>query len=188
VQLFAGSAALGGALLLSFTDKKLGALQEPLIGVLFVLAATGGLLLLAQNPHGGDALKDLLAGQILWVSYSQLGWSAAVMIPCTLAWLTLRQRLGNLGFYILFALVITTSVQLAGVYLVFASLVIPALGVRHWDEKSGLVWGWVLGMCGYLAGLYCSLHLDLPAAPLIVWCLALLALVFGQGIWRRNGD
>lgn len=185
VQAFAGAAALGGALLLALTDRKMGSLQEPLIGVLFVLAATGGLLLLAQDPHGGDALKDMLAGQILWVDQHQLWWSAALLVPCGLLWLTLGTRLGNIGFYAVFALVITTSVQLVGVYLVFASLVIPALAVRRWQGKGGLVCGWVLGASGYLTGLYCSLHLDLPAAPLIVWILAALALLFG---WKMEPE
>lgn len=186
VQLFAGAAALGGALLLALTDRKMGSLQEPLIGVLFVLAATGGLLLLAQDPHGGDALKEMLAGQILWVDQHQLLWSVALLVPCGLLWLTLGARLGNVGFYAVFALVITTSVQLVGVYLVFASLVIPALAVRRWQGYGGLVWGWVLGASGYLAGLYCSLHLDLPAAPLIVWILAALALLFGWKMEQRS--
>lgn len=186
VQLFAAGAALAGALLLSVTDRRLGALQEPLIGVLFVLAATGALLLLAQDAHGGDALKDMLAGQILWVSNVQLGWSALVLVPSGLAWLLLGRRLGQVGFYVLFALAITTSVQLVGVYLVFASLVIPALATRVWPDRIGLISGWVLGACGYLAGLYCSLYLDLPAAPLIVWCLALLALFFSVGTSARQ--
>ena len=180
IQLFAGGAALAGALFLSFTDRRLGTLQEPVIGVLFVLAATGALLLLAQDAHGGDALKDMLAGQILWVGEEQLVWSAAVLVPCGLAWLLLGRRLGNVGFYGLFALAITTSVQLVGVYLVFATLVIPALAARRWPGALGLVCGWVVGAGGYLAGLYCSLYMDMPAAPLSVWCLATLALLVGM--------
>ena len=186
VQLFAAGAALTGALLLAATDRKMGNLQEPLIGVLFVLAATGGLLLLAQDPHGGDALKDMLAGQILWADQQQILWSAAVLVPCTLLWLALKSHLGNIGFYILFALAITTSVQLVGVYLVFATLVIPALAVRQWEGKVGLLVGWILGLCGYLAGLYCSLYWDLPAAPLIVWWLAGLGILFGWGRELHN--
>ncbi len=73
VQLAAAAAALSGAGLLTWTERKWPEHQEPLIGSLFVLAATGGLLLLANNPHGGEHLKDLLVGQILWVSLSQLG-------------------------------------------------------------------------------------------------------------------
>ena len=71
-QFAAAAAALLGAGLLAWTDKRWPERQEPLIGTLFVLAATGGLLLLADNPQGGEHLKDLLVGQILWVNYAQL--------------------------------------------------------------------------------------------------------------------
>lgn len=186
VQIFAGSAALAGALLLAWTDRRLGTLQEPVIGVAFVLAATGALLLLAQDAHGSEALKDMLAGQILWVSTQQLLWSSAVLIPCGLIWLLLGRHLRTTGFYILFALAITASVQLVGIYLVFATLVIPALAVRQWRSKAGMLYGWLIGLGGYLAGLYFSLYLDLPAAPLIVWCLALIALLTVG--WRKVRD
>lgn len=78
VQVAAAVAALAGAGLLSVTDRRWPEYQEPLIGTLFVLAATGGLLLLANNPHGGEHLKDLLIGQILWVSAAQL-WPAGLI-------------------------------------------------------------------------------------------------------------
>src|SRR4051812_38343652 len=71
-------AALLGAGLLTFTERRAPAQQEALIGVLFVLAASVGLLLLASNPHGGEHLKDLLVGQILWVGIPQLLALAAV--------------------------------------------------------------------------------------------------------------
>ena len=72
VQIAAAAAALAGALLLTWTERRWPKVQEAQIGTLFVLAATGGILLLAHNPHGGEHLRDLLAGQILWVGYSQL--------------------------------------------------------------------------------------------------------------------
>ena len=80
VQVAAALAALAGAALLAWTDRKWPKLQEPLIGTLFVLAATGSLLLLANNPQGGEHLKDLLVGQILWVSYGQLVPAAALRV------------------------------------------------------------------------------------------------------------
>ena len=96
---------------------------------MFVLAASAGILLLASNPHGGEHLKDLLVGQILWVTPTQLGWLAAVtavlLLALRLGW---TRRLGRFGFYGVFALAVTASVQLVGVYLVFSSLIIPALG------------------------------------------------------------
>lgn len=72
VQLVAVSAAMAAALGLNATEKLWPDIQEALIGVLFILAATASILLLADNPHGGEHLKDLLVGQILWVDYSQL--------------------------------------------------------------------------------------------------------------------
>ena len=71
-QIAAGAAALAGALLLTWTERKRPEVQEALIGILFVLASTAQILLLANDPHGGENLKDLLAGQILWVSNAQL--------------------------------------------------------------------------------------------------------------------
>ncbi|MEN7973892.1 MAG: metal ABC transporter permease, partial [Verrucomicrobiota bacterium] len=67
VQTTAIGMALLGAWLLSWTGRRWPREQEAIIGVSFVLAATSGILLLANNPHGGEHLKDLLAGQILWV-------------------------------------------------------------------------------------------------------------------------
>jgi len=78
VELAAGAAAVSGALLLTWTERHFAEIQEALIGILFVLAATGGILLLADNPHGGDRLKDLLVGQILWVNPSSL-WPVALL-------------------------------------------------------------------------------------------------------------
>lgn len=182
IQLAAGAAAVLGALLLTWTEKRWPDVQEAQIGVLFVLAATAGLLLLAHNPHGGEHLQDLLAGQILWVSYDQLTMPAlgAVLILALLA--LFRNRLGRLGFYLIFALAVTASVQLVGVYLVFASLIVPSLAVRHYPEARKLPFAYLVGIGGYAAGLVLSVILDLPSGALIVWCLALLAmLVYALG-------
>jgi zinc/manganese transport system permease protein len=182
MQAAAGVAAVLGALLLTWTERRWPDVQEAQIGVLFVLAATAGLLLVAHNPHGGEHLQDLLAGQILWVSYDQLVMPAAgaVLILALLA--LLRNRLGRLGFYLVFALAVTASVQLVGVYLVFASLIVPSLAVRHYRAARKLPFAYLIGVGGYAAGLVLSVVLDLPSGALIVWCLALLAmLVYALG-------
>ncbi|MBD8531828.1 MULTISPECIES: metal ABC transporter permease [unclassified Massilia] len=182
IQVAAGVAAVLGALLLTWTERRWPDVQEAQIGVLFVLAATAGLLLLAHNPHGGEHLQDLLAGQILWVSYDQLIMPAlgAVLILALLA--LFRNRLGRLGFYLVFALAVTASVQLVGVYLVFASLIVPSLAVRHYRDARKLPVAYLVGVGGYAAGLVLSTVLDLPSGALIVWCLALLAmLVYALG-------
>jgi len=176
VQAAAAAAAVAGALLLAWTEKKWPEVQEAQIGVLFVLAATAGILLLAKNPHGGEHLRDLLAGQILWVSYRQLALPLfAALVTLGLLWVS-RERLSRLGFYLLFALAVTVSVQLVGVYLVFATLIVPALGVRRHPETRRLRLAYAIGVAGYAIGLLLSSALDLPSGALIVWCLALIAI------------
>jgi zinc/manganese transport system permease protein len=177
MQAAAALAALAGAVLLNWTERKWPPVQEAQIGVVFVLAATAGILLLAQNPHGGEHLRDLLAGQILWVGYAQL--VIPLLASCAIVglWFGLHGRLSQLGFYLLFALAVTVSVQLVGVYLVFATLIVPSLGSRDHLEARRLPIAYAIGIAGYAIGLLLSAALDLPSGALIVWCLALLAMV-----------
>lgn len=177
VQVCAFAAALAGAALLSFTESRWGEVQEALIGSLFVLAASGGILLMAANPQAGEHLKELLVGQILWVSWTQL-WPAVVLYGMVLAAWFLQPRHRDRGwvFYGLFALVVTASVQLVGVYLVFASLIIPALAVRK-SPRFGLPLGYLLGAVAYGLGLVLSALFDLPAGAMIVWTLAGLGCI-----------
>lgn len=175
-QIAAVGAALGGALLLTFTEKRWPEVQEALIGALFVLAACAGLLLLANNPHGGEHLKDLLVGQILWVSYSQLASAAVLTVALLALWFGAGARLGRIGFYTVFAVAVTASVQLVGIYLVFASLIIPALATRWRVGARQLAWGYGIGIAGYAAGILASAAFDLPTGAVIVWTLAAVAL------------
>ena len=172
----AAAAALSGALLLTWMEKHWPDIQEAQIGMLFVLAATASLLLVAHHPHGGEHFQNLLAGQILWVRYPQLliPAIASVVIVAMLKFTPIR--LQRLMFYLAFALAITTSVQLVGIYLVFASLIIPALAVRHYTGNKQLGLALIVGITGYAAGLILSLYYDLPAGPLVVWCLAVISI------------
>jgi zinc/manganese transport system permease protein len=182
VQAAAACAAVLGAFLLTWTEKRWPDVQEAQIGVVFILAASGGLLLVAHNPHGGEHLQDLLAGQILWVRYEQLVTPLIGTVLISAILIFFSQRLSRLGFYLIFALAVTASVQLVGVYLVFASLIVPSLAVRHYGSRIRLALAYAVGAGGYLAGLVLSMLLDLPSGALIVWCLtALSALVYGAG-------
>lgn len=175
-QLAAVAAALGAALLLTWTERRYPDVQEAIIGVLFILAATGGILLLANNPRAGEALQDLLVGQILWVDIHNLGPATIVTIAVLGLWFS-RVKLGSMGFYVLFAVSVTASVQLVGIYLVFASLIIPALATRESPLRDGLILAYMLGIGGYLLGLVLSAVLDLPTGAVIVWSLAILAVI-----------
>jgi zinc/manganese transport system permease protein len=83
--------------------------------------------------------------------------------------------LGRPGFYLLFAVSVTASVQLVGVYLVFASLMVPALATRTL-AKHALAAGYAIGVVGYVAGLLLSAVYDLPTGAVIVWTLTLAGL------------
>ncbi|HET8696725.1 MAG TPA: metal ABC transporter permease [Gammaproteobacteria bacterium] len=184
-QVAAFAAALLGGLLLSWTDRRFGQVQEAIIGVSFVLAATGGILLLANDPRGGEELRDLLVGQILWADVHTL-LPAAVLAALVLAvWRLVMRKLGRAGFYLLFAISVTASVQLVGVYLVFASLMVPALATRRL-QLHGLAAGYVIGFAGYLVGLLLSAYFDLPTGAVIVWTLTLAALATGPLLASRQ--
>jgi len=182
VQIAAVSAALLAALGLSWTEKRWGKIQEPLIGILFILAATGGILLLAGNPHGSEHLKELLVGQILWTTWSSL-WPIAILYATVLAvWTFLRPRTGALAFYLMFAIVVTASVQIVGIYLVFASLIIPALATTGIRRGNRLLTGYAVGAASYFLGIVLSNLLDLPTGAVIVWSMVLVALISGHFI------
>ncbi len=181
-QIAAATAALAAAALLSWTERQFRHLQEALIGSLYVLSACVAILLLAHNPHGAEHMQELLTGQILWVDWPQLGPAAllsAVLLGAWGGWVSKRPSL----FYFLFALAVMISVQLVGVFLVFATLILPAVATTGMSSKRGVAVGYLLGALAYAGGLLLSLKTDLPAGPLIVCTLA--TLVVATGIIRR---
>jgi len=199
VQIAALIAALAGALLLTFTERIWPEVQEAVIGVTFVLGATGSVLLLASNVHGSEHLRDLLVGQILWAQPARLAWAALVYAGILALWFGMRERLGQVGFYVLFAVAVTVSVQLVGLYLVFATLIVPPLATRRMSaagppqgandpaarsaeggsvSRGRLAAAWGLAIAGYAIGLTLSTALDMPSGPVIVWALVVLALAF----------
>jgi zinc/manganese transport system permease protein len=179
-QIAATAAALAGAALLAWCESRWPEIQEALIGSAFVIAASLAVLLLSGDPHGGEHLSELLTGQILWVGTAQLAQIAAIYAALLGFWLWRGERLGRLGFYLVFALAITASVQLVGVYLVFASLILPALAVRRRPPRTGLFIAWALGALAYAAGLAASALFDWPAGPATVIALAASALLAGR--------
>jgi len=186
VQAAAVSAALLMAVMLNWTGKRWHDIQEALIGAVFILAATAGILILSGNPHGGEHLKELLVGQILWVTYDQLIPVTVLYGISLLAWFGFPRYIAGFGFYALFAVVVTASVQLVGVYLVFASLILPALATRTIRTRNRrYLWGYLIGIAGYIAGLTASIQWDLPPGAVIAWGLALFALLFSWLVPRR---
>ncbi|MGH8035009.1 MAG: metal ABC transporter permease [Lysobacterales bacterium] len=185
------AAAVGAALLaaagLNWTEKRWEKTQEALIGTLFVLAATGSILLLAENPHGGDYLKDLLVGQILWTTWQMLLPVTILYAVLMGLWFFSNERIGHAGFYIIFAFVVTAAVQIVGVYLVFASLILPALATRQLNGRRRLLAGYLIGAVSYGTGIIVSALVDMPTGAVTVWAMALFAVLAGFGIARVVG-
>lgn len=176
--------ALGGSALFAWLEKKAPKYQEAFIGCAFVVAASLILLMLANDPHGGEEVEGLLAGQILWVGWKQIGWAAALYAAALATWF-LWPRWRRILFYVLFPIVVTVSVQLVGVYLVFASLIMPALGAAGFRERRQLCTGYVLAFVAIIIGLIGSLILDVPAGPLLVCSFALISLGGFAGRLKR---
>ncbi|HKW37527.1 MAG TPA: metal ABC transporter permease [Burkholderiales bacterium] len=171
VQVAALVAALACAMFLTWTERRWPEVQEAIIGVVFVLGSSAAILLLAHDPHGGENLKELLVGQILWVTPRQLLIVAAIYAVVLALWFSLRERLGRIGFYALFGCAVTVSVQLVGLYLVFATLVIPALSTYYTTGRR-YPKAYAVGVLGYAIGLLASLWLDLPSGSMIVCTIA----------------
>lgn len=184
IQFIAGISALLGAGLIYGLEQRHGDTLEAVIGLLFVLAASGSLLLVSYAPHSDELLHDLLVGQILWVNEQQLLWIAILYIPLLLIWFT-NQEKQSILFYLVFALAVTASVQLIGIYLVFASLILPALASRKIQRPCyRLLCAYSIGLLGYILGLIASLLFDLPTGAVIVWTLFLTAIAI-QSILNR---
>ena len=150
--------------------------QEALIGVLYVVAAAAAILLIDRAPQGAEHLKQILTGNILTTGIEDL----LVLVPLYAAigglhWLLRRHMqahsmAGDLLFYASFGVVVTSSVAVAGVLLVFSFLIIPAaIGVIFADGlRRQLAIGWISGAAASAAGLALSFMLDLPTGATMV--------------------
>jgi zinc/manganese transport system permease protein len=154
--------------------------QEAIIGTVFVLGASGAILMLsAEGRHhqGAEHLKELLVGQILWVNWTTVAIVGVVYAILLALWFGVGQaRLKRAGFYAVFACAVTASVQLVGLYLVFATLIVPALATRRLHKRR-LAAAYVLGGAGYGLGLIVSALTDWPSGPAVVWVMTALAIV-----------
>lgn len=170
--------------------------QEAQIGVLYVVAAAAAILLVERAPQGAEHIRQILTGNILTVSVADVAYAAALygVVGVVHPRIKASGWLGDFIFYAAFGLVVTSSVALAGVLLVFAFLIIPAaIGVLH-AETFGrqLVIAWIAGTAIALAGLAVSYGLDLSTGATLVCAygialaltgLARLARVFDYFRW-----
>ena len=184
VQVAALSAALVCAALLTWTDLRWPQVQEAIIGVVFVVASSAAILVLAKNPHGSENLKDLLSGQILWVNPKRLPFDALFYGAILTLWFGFRERIGRIGFYALFGCAVTVSVQLVGLFLVFTTLVVPALATFY-SRRMRLLKAYAVGVLGYALGLLVSVVTDLPSGAMIVCAIVVIGIVFAAVLRTR---
>jgi zinc/manganese transport system permease protein len=151
--------------------------QEALIGVIYVVAAAAAILLIDRAPQGAEHLKQILTGNILTSGLNEV----AVIVPLyamigLLHWSLRRQLTGTGGlfwefvFYASFGVVVTSSVAIAGVLLVFSFLIVPAaIGVMFAASPARqLAIGWITGTLTSAAGLAVSFAFDLPTGAAMV--------------------
>lgn len=183
---------LGAALLLAFTRQWSGRIpQEALIGVIYVVAAAAAFLLVDQAPQGAEHIKQILTGNILTVGMADLALIVPLYAAVGVIHALLRKRMAastSLGwdyfFYASFGLVVTSSVALAGVLLVFSFLIIPAaIGMLYADTLTRqLAIGWAAGSLASLVGLVASYAWDLPTGAAMV-CAFGAALAIAAMFW-----
>jgi len=177
VQGTALACAIAAACFFHWTEKRLPDQQEAIIGSSYVVAASAALLLLADHPHGGDEVRHLLAGQILFVTWHDVLTHAPVYLLVLAAWLASNAARRGIWFFVLFALAITSSVQLVGVFVVFASLILPALAVAG-QTRIKLVSAWAVAAAAVVIGTLVSVFGDLPTGPTLVLAFAATTVVY----------
>ena len=168
------AAGIGVALFFRWVERNAPDEQEAVIGSCFIVAASVALLALADHPHGGEELRHVLSGQILFVGWRDIAAFAPVYALVAALWLALPRARTGAGFFLLFALAITASVQLVGIYVVFASLILPALAART-PNGYVLVRALASGVAAVVAAVLISAAADLPAGPFLVVCFAVSA-------------
>ena len=208
-----GFTLVGAAIFtLTRTRKDHRVPQEALIGIVYVVAAAGGILLLNNSPHGNEELKQTLVGELLY-----LQTPAQVLLPFALyaaiaaVHYIFRRKFMALSFepdraeregwsvrwwdflfYALFGLVVTTFVHIGGVLLVFSYLIIPAACANFLGRKLGslIALGCGVSTLGSVTGLYCSYTFNWPIGAAIVCVLgAMLLLVRIAVMFRKSkGD
>ena len=174
-QIVAFLFALSGALFFYLIEKKSPKMQEAIIGSSFILIASLSMLVLASQPHGIEEIRHLLSGQILFVTWSDIVTHAPIYLITISLWFLYPNLRNNIGFYIIFALVITSSVQLAGIYVVFASLIIPAIIAKN--NNNTILASWFYGAVAIFIGVGISALFDSITGPTIVISYVLVAIM-----------
>jgi zinc/manganese transport system permease protein len=203
-----GFTTLGAALFaLTRSDQEGVVPQEAIIGIVYVVASAAAILVADRTPRGGEAIKDILVGSLLWVTWPTIARLAAIYAVIGAFHWILRHRFLTISFhpevavgsgwrvrwwdflfYLSFGIVITFSVPIAGVLLVFSFLVVPAAIAFQFTRRQGALaaMSWTAGALASGAGLWVSFRYDLPTGPIVVCMFGFLLLV-AYGLRRVLG-
>ncbi len=199
-------AAVLGALIFSLTRTRTNETkvpQEAVIGITYVIASAAAILVADRAPEGAEHIKELLAGSILWITWPTVIKDLLIYAAVGVFHFIFRKRfmlisedperaytqgtrvwLWDFLFYVSFGIVITLSVEIAGVLMVFAYLVAPAIIALNSSDRWGkrIAIAWAVGFLASAVGLIASYKVDFPSGPAIVCSLGLFLLLFGA--WR----
>lgn len=202
-----GMTWVGAAAFAWLRGQERSAPLEAFIGIVFATAQAAVFLVLEKSPAGPEHLKETLVGSLFTVSPDHIAKTAILYAVIGVAHFLLRKPFFEITndpkgarqhgrkiffwdflFYAMFGFVVTSSVQIAGVLLVFGFLVIPSVAGLMASQRPGraLAVGWIFGFVGSLAGLLFSVQLDLPAAPTILVSLSALLAILGTGLRLRS--
>ena len=206
--LFSLAFAILAAALFALTRMRVERLpQEAIIGITFVVASAATILVADRAPEGAEHIKETLSGTLLWVTWPVVFKVAVIYAvigvfhwmlrdrfmlisldpdeACRRGW---RVRWWDFHFYLSFGVMITFSVGIGGILMVFAYLVIPACVaiLIHAGMKRRLAVGWLVGVVGSALGLVGSFYLDMPTGPAVVVVLGLILIAAGLAVAFRS--
>lgn len=186
-----------GALIFSFTRMESSIVpQEAIIGITYVVASAAVILLTSFTPEGAEHVSETLTGSLIWVTWSDVARIAIAYALIGLLHLALRGpffdttfhperrrhvRAWDFLFYTTFGIAITFSVNIAGVLLIFSTLVIPAAVAFLFTAHFGraLLLAWLSGGIAVVGGLLASFYWDVTTGPLLVCAFGLVMIVAG---------
>ncbi len=195
---------IGAGIFASTRMRKETVPQEAIIGIVYAVSAAIFILLMDRAPNGAEEVKGMLVGYILLVNWDDIIRLASLYTVIGVFHFIVRKRMIKISrdpegafkeginvrlwdfiFYISFGFVVTTAVQVAGVLLVFAYLVVPAVSAMLFtsDFKKRLIIGWSLGLLGNFLGMFFSVQFDLPTGAAIVATFGLI--IAGAGLFKN---
>lgn len=187
-----GSTFLAAALFALARKRENMFSQEAIIGIVYALASAAVILVVDRIAHGAEHIKDIMVGQVLWVTWHDVLKTAIIYSGVSIVHFIFRKQLigasfgtGNGAgiwdflFYALFGVVITSSVSMAGVLQVFSYLIVPSVVSTQFFSsiRARLIFGWTLGFVLSFLGLILSYAWDLPAGAFIVVLFAVLPVL-----------